>query len=147
MKVLGVFRDVWRFWKVLNRYPKLKRSTSDVHDLHSDVELVLSPDSLNPYFDCNIKKEEKRRSIFIIGRHWISERLSDETDESESSSGCSSLQSSDLEQPFRGRASTEGNILTRPRRWRYPPPGSIISHQTRVERRMSISMRGSNASY
>lgn len=55
--------------------------------------------------------------------------------------------SSSTDTPFRGRASTDGTILTRPRRWRYPPPGSIATHPSRVERRMSISMRGSNASY
>ncbi|XP_055645052.1 ras-related and estrogen-regulated growth inhibitor isoform X2 [Toxorhynchites rutilus septentrionalis] len=162
-QVTGVFRDACRFWRVLNRYPKLKRSTSDVHDLHSEVELILSPDSIQyPFCNCDLS-HEKRRSIVIIGKQVISERrwdknnifLSlgrpwteeepDETDESESS--CCSSQKSDIEEPFRGRASTDGTLLSRPRRWRYAPPGSSMPHVSRVERRMSISMRGSNASY
>ncbi|XP_058815516.1 ras-related and estrogen-regulated growth inhibitor isoform X2 [Topomyia yanbarensis] len=141
-QVSGVFRDACRFWRVLNRYPKLKRSTSDVHDLHSEVELILSPDSILPFCNCDLS-HEKRRSILILGRPWTEEEP-DETDESESS--CCSSQKSDVEEPFRGRASTDGTLLSRPRRWRYTPPGSLLPH-SRVERRMSISMRGSNASY
>lgn len=60
--------------------------------------------------------------------------------------GSNSL-SSDIEAPFRSRASTDGTLLSRPRRWRYPPPGCLLPHTNRVERRMSISTRGSNASY
>ena len=49
-QVCCVFKDAYRFWRVMNRYPKLKRSTSDVHDLHSDsdVEQILSPDRIIP---------------------------------------------------------------------------------------------------
>ncbi|XP_062552464.1 ras-related and estrogen-regulated growth inhibitor isoform X2 [Armigeres subalbatus] len=143
-QVTGVFRDACRFWRVLNRYPKLKRSTSDVHDLHSEVELILSPDSVHPFCNCDLSHHEKRRSIIILGRPWTEEEP-DETDESESS--CCSSQKSDVEEPFRGRASTDGTLLSRPRRWRFAPPGSLMPHVSRVERRMSISMRGSNASY
>ncbi|XP_035775810.1 uncharacterized protein LOC118457915 isoform X2 [Anopheles albimanus] len=143
-QVNGVFRDACRFWRVLSRYPKLKRSTSDVHDLHSEVELILSPDSVHPFCNCDLS-HEKRQSIIILGRPWTEEEP-DETDESESS--CCSSQKSDIEEPFRGRASTDGTLLSRPRRWRFAPPGSLGGpHVGRVERRMSISMRGSNASY
>lgn len=48
--------------------------------------------------------------------------------------------------PFRERASTDGTLFSKPRRWRYPPPG-LDQHSNRIERRMSISMRGTNASY
>ncbi|XP_053692637.1 ras-related and estrogen-regulated growth inhibitor [Sabethes cyaneus] len=140
-QVSGVFRDACRFWRVLNRYPKLKRSTSDVHDLHSEVELILSPESILPFCNCDLS-HEKRRSIVVLGRPWTEEEP-DETDESESS--CCSSQKSDVDEPFRGRASTDGTLLSRPRRWRYTPPGVLMSH-ARVERRMSISMRGSNSS-
>ncbi|XP_055596355.1 ras-related and estrogen-regulated growth inhibitor [Uranotaenia lowii] len=142
-QVVGVFRDACRFWRVLNRYPKLKRSTSDVHDLHSEVEMIVSPDCIHPLCNCDLS-HDKRRSIVLLGRPWTEEDPN-ETDESESS--CCSSQKSDVEEPFRGRASTDGTLLSRPRRWRYAPPGSLMPHATRVERRMSISMRGSNASY
>ena len=60
-QVCSVFRDACRFWRVLNRYPKLKRSTSDVHDLHSDsdVEQILSPDRLIPFCNCDFTNENR----------------------------------------------------------------------------------------
>lgn len=82
---------------------------------------------------------EKRRS-FLIGHTW-NEQSPDECDEiKDSDSKTNGI-------PFRGRASTDGTIFSRPKRWQYPPPGSVVSNPARVERRMSISMRGSNASY
>lgn len=55
------------------------------------------------------------------------------------------------QQPFRERASTDGKILSRPRKWQYitaanSTTASAATHpQTvRVERRMSISQRGSS---
>ncbi|KAI5733854.1 hypothetical protein M8J76_016869 [Diaphorina citri] len=57
--------------------------------------------------------------------------------------------------PFRDRASTDGHLLSKARKWRYPllspssshasPPEPQEKHNT--DRRMSISMRGANASY
>lgn len=58
-QVTRVFRDTCRFWRVLNRYPKLRRSTSDVQDLYSEVSLISSHTS--------DLRHEKRRSITIIG--------------------------------------------------------------------------------
>lgn len=58
------------------------------------------------------------------------------------------------QQPFRERAATDGKILSRPRRWQYMTAGSAtaaaaaisvpVAPAMRVERRMSISQRGSN---
>lgn len=135
----SVFRDVFRFWRVFSKFPKLKRSTSDVQNE------ALTPDSGCSFYDTSSLASETRRSFLIIGS------ALEENDHSESNDeiGSNSLNSShsELETPFRSRASTDGTLLSRPRRWRYPPPGCHMPHTNRVERRMSISTRGSNASY
>lgn len=142
--VHGVFRDVYRFWRVFNKFPKLKRSTSDVQNA---TDLVTSPDSTNNclfYEPKSLNHIDTRRSFLIIDPCTQEHDKTDSTiDEMGSSSSCSSK--SELDPPFRSRASTDGTLLSRPRRWRYPPPGCV--HSNRVERRMSISTRGSNASY
>lgn len=66
-QVMSVFYDSYRFWRVLNKFPKLRRSSSDVHDLHNEVELILSPDSVHSYCDCDFKTQ-KRRQIFVLGK-------------------------------------------------------------------------------
>lgn len=140
-QVCAVFRDVVRFYRVFAKYPKLRRSTSDVQ---STSNIVLSPDSICSMFD-NFIRHEKRRS-FLIGRSpWPIESSPEETDGNNTTdAGCSK---SNEVVPFRSRASTDGTIASRPKRWQYPPPGSVVTHPARVDRRMSISMRGSNASY
>lgn len=136
----NVFRDVFRFWRVFTKFPKLKRSTSDVANA-SDGNLT--PDSGSCSFYDNT-----RRSFLLIGNACQEESNGDHT-ESTDDIASSSLGSSrsDIDAPFRNRASTDGTLLSRPRRWRYPPPGCLLPHTNRVERRMSISTRGSNASY
>lgn len=88
---------------------------------------------------------EKRRS-FLIGS-WT-ERSPDECDEGKSHESNTNGKNDIANAPFRERASTDGTIFSRPRRWHYPARVSVVSNpQGRIERRMSISMRGSNASY
>lgn len=134
-QVWSVFRDVCRFWRVFTKFPKLKRSTSDVQTGH---DLILSPDTICSLFDSSVRVG-KRRS-FLIGHTW-NEQSPDETDE---------LKDTELSMtkntiiPFRERASTDGTIFSRPNRWKYPAP---VTHPARTDRRMSISMRGSKASY
>lgn len=48
--------------------------------------------------------------------------------------------------PFRSRASTDSHLVQRPCKWKYPPPAPSGIVNARVDRRMSISMRGNNAS-
>lgn len=147
-QVMAVFRDATRYWRVLSKSPKLKRSTSETAS-----ELVISPDTLTPCLlpsdgtttptaTTPTVKSEKRMSMLFFGRLWA-ESSPDENEELQS-------QESDAKQngPFRERASTDGTLLSRPRRWRFPPPttsgsGSLTPHP-RSERRMSISLRGSN---
>lgn len=73
---------------------------------------------------------EKRRSFFIS-----------QCDESKTTTNSSTDVTNT---PFRERASTDGTIFSRPRRW---SPRAILPHPTQNDRRMSISMRGSNGSY
>jgi hypothetical protein len=87
----------------------------------------------------------------FTGRRWTEVELEEEEEAAEegkaSEPGCS-----ESLPPFRGRASTDGHLLSRPRRWRYPPPAPSSQQQyqhagsSRADRRMSISMRGNNAS-
>ncbi|KAI8042825.1 uncharacterized protein LOC128261963 [Drosophila gunungcola] len=143
-QVQNVFRDVFRFWRVFTKFPKLKRSTSDV----ANADGVLTPDSGSCSFYDGSSLGAGRRSFLVIGSTCLEESSGDHsesTDEITSSSLSSSR--SDIDAPFRSRASTDGTLLSRPRRWRYPPPGCLLPHTNRVERRMSISTRGSNASY
>lgn len=111
--------------------------------MQSDVP---SPDSGCSFYDTAFLANETRRSFLVIGTACL-----EESDHSESNDeiGSGGLRNSNgqLITPFRNRASTDGTLLSRPRRWRYPPPGCLLPHTNRVERRMSISTRGSNASY
>ncbi|XP_075153938.1 ras-related and estrogen-regulated growth inhibitor isoform X2 [Haematobia irritans] len=139
-QVQAVFRDVFRFWRVFSKIPKLKRSTSDVQNDS------LSPDSGCSFYDASSLANETRRSFLVIGSACLEENDHSESNDEIGSSSSNNCHS-ELETPFRSRASTDGTLLSRPRRWRYPPPGCLLPHTNRVERRMSISTRGSNASY
>lgn len=138
---MAVFRDVCRFWRVQNKCPsKMRRSTSEREPASPDtVPLLYSPSTVIPF---------TARS----GRRWTEMEL-DEEDENELDSKESVASSPSEPTPFRERASTDGNLFQRPWRWRYAPSSASTSgSQTfyppaKTERRMSISMRGSNASY
>lgn len=151
----SIFRDAYRFWRVLHKYPKLKRSSSDVHDLHNEVELILSPDSVHSYCDCDFKSQN-RNNIYFLGRPYLPESPSDDKESEETEENgtrkqcCSNGYATSNGDPFRNRASTDGNLSRRPRKWKYPSfSGTLESPPARIERRMSISMRGTNtnASY
>ncbi|XP_060526857.1 ras-related and estrogen-regulated growth inhibitor [Cylas formicarius] len=143
-QVWNVFRDTCRFWRVLGKNPsKLRRSGSEKEpESPSDSARILcnsiiSPSSLIPY-GCRPS---------LLGRRWTEVELEEE-DESEFKGSATSSPSEPA--PFRERASTDGHLQQRPWRWRYKPGGSGNSAETvyfRTERRMSISMRGNNASY
>lgn len=142
-QVWGVFHDICQMWHVFSKCPKLKRSTSEVQ---SSAESIVSPEStICSIFD-SAMRVEKRRS-FLIG-NWTNERSPDEPDDGKNHDQNSNTKNDVVSAPpFRERASTDGTIFSRPRRWYYPPRVSVASHPARIERRMSISMRGSNASY
>ncbi|XP_021928201.1 ras-related and estrogen-regulated growth inhibitor isoform X1 [Zootermopsis nevadensis] len=154
-QVWSVFRDVCRFWKVHSKCPKIKRSSSDLH-----TEQIVSPDSTR--FICTSKlamngtttpngSQSAVSPVVVLGRRWTEVELDEEEESDERRE--SEASSSESLPPFRGRASTDGHLLSRPRRWRYPPPAPSSQQQyhqaggSKADRRMSISMRGNNASY
>ncbi|KAG5892302.1 hypothetical protein JTB14_023482 [Gonioctena quinquepunctata] len=145
-QVWNVFRDVCRFWRVHSKNPsKLRRSGSEKEPISPDTVRLLcsaavSPSSLIPY-SC--------RPSCNLGRRWTEEELEEE-DETGSKESTASSPSPVETPPFRERASTDGHIHQKPWRWRYPPPSNKNDpsyHASGAERRMSISMKGSNASY
>ncbi|KAL1460051.1 hypothetical protein WDU94_011991 [Cyamophila willieti] len=87
--------------------------------------------------------------IRVVGRKWPDTEVADKKD-------THSSETDDLV-PFRDRASTDGHLLSKTRKWKYPLISPSSSHVTspqadqsekhNTERRMSISMRGANASY
>lgn len=142
--VVAVFRDLTRYWRLLSKSPKLKRSTSDSNEVQTSPEMIgsyqmrstgfsysmaTSPNNCHSSsFTVPSARPEKRMSVMFFGRLWA-ESSPDEADE---------LEETDGRQRFRDRASTEGTLMHRPRRWKFPPPvGSC-----RAERRMSMSLRG-----
>lgn len=131
-QVWGVFQDVSRFWRILCKNPKLKRSTSDTHDLQFD-DLIVSPERVHPFITCDFQTE-KRRSILLLGRSsWKLKDLLDQEEKDEFDEKSSSIV------PFRNRALTDGTLLSK-RKYRMPIiPQTIIPSNTR---RNSISMRG-----
>lgn len=144
-EVHGVFRDACRFLRIFSKFPKLLRSKSDSIRLsmtiHSDVEMILSPDKiLSLYSDSH---DEKRRPILLFRRtrsSWNEENEEqDEFDELEPVGG--------ENEPFRSRAKTDGNLLlSRTRKWKnssplVSPPQLHPSYRV-SNRRNSISLRG-----
>ncbi|CAH1974911.1 unnamed protein product [Acanthoscelides obtectus] len=151
-QVWDVFRDVCSFWRVHSKNPsRLKRSVSEKEPISLDTIRLLSSAAVSPtsMTSCNYKPGTS-------GLRWTEEELEEETESSDGKQESSSASSPGVESPpFRERASTDGHIHKRPWRWRNPPPASSSStssadHQfygtAKAERRMSISMRGSNAS-
>lgn len=59
-QVWAVFMDVCRFWRVFSKFPKLKRSASDVPN---GTELILSPDSICSFMD--IKNSMKSMQTYF----------------------------------------------------------------------------------
>lgn len=146
MKVWNVFSDVCRFWRVHNKNPLKLRKNITEKEVVSPLDNVrlfcsasTSPSSIIP--SC--------KSIGLFSRRWTEEELEegDEDNERKQSNTSSSSETT----PFRERASTDGHLQHKPWRWRHPPIPSSTSGQdfpsVRNERRMSISMRGNNASY
>ncbi|XP_008483887.1 uncharacterized protein LOC103520564 [Diaphorina citri] len=115
--------------------PKLKRSSTEIQ----------SPDS-HPFLSFSAFTNGKSLISVMSGRRWAdAEGVEKKTNQTENGEVV----------PFRDRASTDGHLLSKARKWRYPllspssshasPPEPQEKHNT--DRRMSISMRGANASY
>lgn len=93
------------------------------------------------------------RPVVMFSRRWTEGELDEEEEDEERGSKESNASSPNDVVPFRERASTDGHLQLKPWRWKYSPVSSSTptSNQegsgARSERRMSISMRGNNASY
>lgn len=141
-QVQEVFQDACRSWRIISKFPKLKRSKSDSMrlslTLHSnDVE----PDKIITRINqlCYDLQDEKRRSVMLFGRSRSAWNEDEETDEFD-------IEATNTE-PFRSRAKTDGNLLiSRKKKFRLPSPISppILESPViqRNRRRNSISMRG-----
>jgi Ras family len=142
-EVFGVFRDICRFWRFISRFPKLKRSKSDSIRLSMTLHSDIDPEKIISIC-CDLQDEQKRSILFGRSRStWPEgEENDDEFDELDSTLN--------INEPFRSRAKTDGNLLiSRSRKWKLPshlissPPvmQSLPMYKTN-SRRNSISMRG-----
>ncbi|XP_049791952.1 uncharacterized protein LOC126199215 isoform X2 [Schistocerca nitens] len=118
-QVWAVFRDVYRLWRLHAKGARLCRSRSEL---------------------------SSAAAVALLGRRWTEVEL-DEEGEAEAggvqpAGRAAADVTADPLPAFRARASTDGHLLSRPRLWKLPHP----HNQPRTERRMSISMRGNNAS-
>lgn len=146
-QVWNVFRDTYRFWKVHNRFPKLKRSSSDVRSPEGGTSICSKTShSLN-----NSPPASRKSPISPIatsGCTWCEGIDFEDSPPSVLKEEDEDDPGNEVLPPFRGRAQTDGHLLSRPRRSRYPPPApsSYCQYAPLTDRRMSISMRGNNAS-
>ncbi|XP_065169359.1 ras-related and estrogen-regulated growth inhibitor isoform X2 [Atheta coriaria] len=142
-QVWSVFRDCTRFWRVLSKCPnKLKRSCSDNKEPMSPETIRLLCSAVSP------SGMGFKSSSGVLGRRWTEGELEEADEEDSNTTKHGSNEEGEL--PFRGRASTDGHLMQKTWKWRYPPPTSnqpLGYYPSRSERRMSISMRGNNNSY
>ncbi|XP_068627982.1 ras-related and estrogen-regulated growth inhibitor [Battus philenor] len=131
-QVWGVFRDARRFWRVGSKW---SRGRPDAHVQSSVMGRPLS----RAASDC---APEAPPSPF--SRRWTEVELEEEDEVGvvRSDSNSSSGLSEDAEE-FRGRASTDSRLPPRPARSRHPLPTRPAPPPVR---RMSVSMKGNNAS-
>lgn len=144
-----MFQDLCRSWRLFSKNPKLKRSPSDVQNY------TLSPDTTTHIYFESLFRNGKRNSFLGLRtsasshepsideehRNYIEDLANRHQSTSPTDGNHQSRpKKSPFNQltPFRQRASTDGKILSRPRR----PFG--MSQFGRFGRRMSISLRGNS---
>ncbi|XP_066989795.1 ras-related and estrogen-regulated growth inhibitor isoform X2 [Macrobrachium rosenbergii] len=118
-EVWKVFGDVVRHWRELVKTPKLRRASSDLHDLPHDSTKDSPPES--------------RWLSLMVG--WRGRKVSEEE----------SPPDPDTSAPFRMRASTDGHLHQR-RLYKLRMSLNIRSSNLH-ERRMSIAMRGATCGF
>lgn len=127
--VQRVFVDACRWWRIISKYPKLKRSTSESLKMTMGIKLQNDNESemiiSRLHQLCCDSYEDKRRLILTFGRSRSALQEDKPPDESELS---------DTLEPFRSRAQTDGQILRKK-----PAIGSAYLGSNR---RNSISQRG-----
>ncbi|XP_063823389.1 ras-related and estrogen-regulated growth inhibitor [Ostrinia nubilalis] len=133
-QVWSVFRDARRFWRVCNKWPR-GRTDADLHPTALGRPLARAVSDTTP---------EPAAATAPFCRRWTEVDLEEEDEVSVArSDSTSSSGKSEGAEEFRARASTDSRLPPRPSRPRHPPPGR--SHAPPV-RRMSVAMRGNNAS-
>lgn len=149
-QVWEVFCDVCRFWRLQSKNPlRLRRTASDKEPISPDASKFSSSSSSSGVSSYNLLPSSRKPSS-SSGRRWTEVDL-DEKEEYKDSAGANNEM-----EPFRERASTDGYLHFRPWKWKnfqHPSSSSSSStmdaaflNSTRSSRRMSISMRGTNAS-
>ncbi|XP_047989277.1 uncharacterized protein LOC125228666 [Leguminivora glycinivorella] len=128
-KVWGVFRDARRFWRVSSKWTRGRGASleTDVHPTALERPLARAGSDSTP-------------EPGPICHRWA-EVEAEEAGVHRSDSTSSSGQSEATEE-FRARASTDSRLPPRPARLRHPP----VARNPPPVRRMSVAMRGNNAS-
>ncbi|KAG7305715.1 hypothetical protein JYU34_009841 [Plutella xylostella] len=146
-QVWSVFRDARRFWRVSSKSPRLR--AADGCDAHpAALARALAPADPKHSFcrrwteiDVDEEQEELAGAAGVVGAAggaggaWRSD--------STSSSGREGDEAGEGD-TFRARASTDSRLPPRPARARHPPPTARAPAP--ASRRMSVAMRGNNAS-
>ncbi|KAF5300467.1 hypothetical protein FQA39_LY02266 [Lamprigera yunnana] len=144
-QVFAVFWDACRFWRMQSKCPsRLRRSGSEKEAVSPDTVRFICSSAISPRNTTTLNLKSN------VGRRWTDIDLEEEDAESGSSKASTSSSPSESIVPFRERASTDGHLVQKPWRWRYPPPAAECNPEmfySRANRRMSISMKGNNASY
>ncbi|XKL61298.1 hypothetical protein PGB90_008355 [Kerria lacca] len=132
-QVWAVFTDLWHFRKVHMKFPKLRRSISEMqnpisYSFHNTAQAVLNRKSI---------------ATSVLGRRWTEIEL-DEEDKEEKTYFA---EYENNLPPFRNRASTDSQISTKANStslWQISP---ITSPNSKLaDRRMSFSMQGNDSS-
>ncbi|XP_071551781.1 ras-related and estrogen-regulated growth inhibitor-like isoform X1 [Panulirus ornatus] len=129
-EVSRVFQDAVRYWREVVKTPKLRRASSDLHDLPSEPQKALHPPVSVPD-----SPSDSRWVSLMLGvrgrRAW-----EEETPDGEGGPPA---------QPFRNRASTDGHLH---QRRLYKLRMSLNLRTSNLhERRMSIAMRGATCGF
>ncbi|XP_026326533.1 ras-related and estrogen-regulated growth inhibitor [Hyposmocoma kahamanoa] len=136
-QVWSVFHDVRRFWRVSSKWTKGKRTDPDIHPAALGRSLARAASDSAP--------EPEMEFTAAFSRRWTEVELDEEGEvlgvvrsDSTSSSG-----KSECAEEFRARASTDSRLPPRPARPRHPLPTRPLPPPVR---RMSVAMKGNNAS-
>lgn len=135
-QVCTIFHDLWHHWKLHLKFPKLRRSCSEMH----------SPVSSPVYSSGQNMLNRKSIASIMLGRRWT--EVDSEEDDNKRNNG--QLEHRDSEGsliPFRNRASTDSQVSQQSKQtsdscWHVSPATSPTTKL--ADRRMSISMRGNN---
>ncbi|XP_049865439.1 ras-related and estrogen-regulated growth inhibitor [Pectinophora gossypiella] len=135
-QVWGVFRDARRFWRVSSKWARGRRDP-DVHPAALGRPLARAAS------DSSSEPDPTPTSPYC--RRWTEVELEEESETSGvvRSDSTSSSGKSECPEEFRARASTDSRLPPRPARARHPLPARPAPLPVR---RMSVAMRGNNAS-